>query len=198
MTYKIAVLASTRGTVLQAIMAEMEAGTMPGIELVGVLSNKDCGAIDKAAEAGIPNFIFDSRGKTREEFDEEVLMKLDELKVDLVVMLGYMRIVSKKFIEAYRGRIINVHPSLLPAFSGGMSDSVHQAVLDAGVEKTGCTIHRVDESVDGGEILLQKECEVSHGETVKSLKEKVQILEKKWIPEMIRQFADGQLQEAIE
>jgi phosphoribosylglycinamide formyltransferase 1 len=189
MTYKIAVLASTRGTVLQAIMAEMEAGQMPGIELVGILSNKDCGAIDKAAESGYANFVFNSDEKSREEFDAELLVKLEELDVDLVVMAGYMRIASKAFVDKYRGQIINVHPSLLPAFPGGMSKSVHKAVLESDVKKTGCTIHLVDESVDGGKILLQKECEISENETIESLKEKVQTLEKQAMPEVIRNFA---------
>ncbi|MFT7184109.1 MAG: formyltetrahydrofolate-dependent phosphoribosylglycinamide formyltransferase [Oceanicoccus sp.] len=198
MIYKIAVLASTRGTVLQAIMGELEAGEMPGIELVGVLSDKNCGAIDRAAEQGLPNFTFDAKGKTREEFDSELLLKLEELEADLIVMVGYMRIVSKLFIDKYRGRILNVHPSLLPAFPGGVDGDVHEAVLAAGVEKTGCTIHLVDENLDAGEILMQMECSVDSDETTESLKAKVQDLECKAMPEIIRQFADGRLKEGIE
>jgi len=199
MTYKIAVFSSTRGTVLQAIMDELKAGEMPGIELAGAFSNrKSCGAIVRAEEAGFPTFTFSTKDKSREDYDAEVLEKLAELDVDLIVLVGYMRILSSGFVQAYEDRIINVHPSLLPDFAGGMDANVHQDVLDAGVKKTGMTIHLVDESVDGGKILLQKECEVEDGETVGSLKAKVQALECQWMPEVIRQFADGRIQKSIE
>lgn len=189
MSFKIAVLASTRGTVLQAILDELSAGKLPGVELAGVLSNKECGAIERARSGGVPALVFSTKGKTREEFDAELLEKLEEWNVDLVVLVGYMRLLSAPFVERYRDRIINVHPSLLPAFAGGMDANVHQEVLDAGVEKTGCTIHLVDESVDGGRILLQKEVAIGADETVDSLKAKVQALECEAMPEVIRDFA---------
>lgn len=199
MTYKIAVFSSSRGTVLQAIMDELKAGEMPGVELTGVFSNrKACGAIERAQESGFPTYTFAAKGKTREEYDAEVLTALSDLNVDLIVLVGYMRILSSDFVSAYEKRIINVHPSLLPEFAGGMDANVHQDVLDAGVKETGMTIHLVDESVDGGQILMQKSCAVAEGETVETLKSKVQALECQWMPEIIRQFADGRIQESIE
>lgn len=198
MSFKIAVLASTRGTVLAAILRELEAGRLPGVELAGVFSNKECGAIEKARDAQVPAFVYEAKGKSREDFDQEMLHDLKRLNVDLVVLVGYMRILSAPFVEAFRNRIINVHPSLLPAFAGGMDGSVHEAVLAAGVSKTGCTVHMVDETVDGGRILLQKECEVSRVDTVESLKDKVQALESEAVPEVIRAFAEGRIQESIE
>lgn len=193
MAYKIAVLASTNGTDLQAIIDEMKAGEMPGIELVGVLSNKaDCYAIERARAQGYATFTFDATGKTREQFDEEMIAKLKELQVDLIVCVGYMRIFSAGFVKTFAGKIINVHPSLLPAFAGGMNKSVHEEVLKAGVKETGCTIHFVDESVDGGKIILQKSCPVLPTDTADTLRERVQALEKKWYPEVIRQFANSE------
>lgn len=192
MTYKIAVLASTRGTVLQSIMDEMEAGLMPGIELAGVFSNRrKCGAIERAAKAGYPTFTYGAKGKTREAFDQEMLSDLKRLNVDLIVLVGYMRILSAGFVEAYKDHIINVHPSLLPAFAGGMDSDVHSEVIAAGVKETGATIHLVDETVDGGRILLQESCEVASEDTAETLKNKVQNLEKKMMPEVIRGFANG-------
>jgi formyltetrahydrofolate-dependent phosphoribosylglycinamide formyltransferase len=173
-------------------MDEMEQGLMPGIELAGVFSNRRaCGAIERAKEAGIPTFTFGAKGKTREEFDAELLAALKPLDVDLIVLVGYMRILSSDFVNAYAGKIINVHPSLLPAFSGGMNEDVHADVIAAGVKETGATIHLVDESVDGGKILLQESVEVAEDETPESLKNKVQALEKKMMPEVIRGFANG-------
>ena len=191
--YKIAVLASTNGTDFQAIIDEVEAGTLK-VEIAGLLTNRSkCGAVSKAEKAGIPVFAFKSKGKPREIFDTEMIEKLQELKVDLVVLVGFMRILSDKFVQSFPNKIINVHPSLLPKFAGGMDTNVHEEVLAAGETETGCTIHIVNEEIDGGKILLQKSCKVVENETVDSLKEKVQNLEKKWYPQVIQDFADGKV-----
>ncbi|PJC36847.1 phosphoribosylglycinamide formyltransferase [Candidatus Peregrinibacteria bacterium CG_4_9_14_0_2_um_filter_53_11] len=196
--YRIAVLASTNGTDLQAIIDGLRSGLLPGVELAGVLSNKaECFAVQRARLAGYSTFAFDAAGKSREEFDAELLAVLEELKVDLVVLVGYMRILSPLFIAAFPEKIINVHPSLLPAFSGpgAIDGNVHEAVLNFGAKVTGCTIHLVNEEVDAGPILLQKACEVEPGETPDSLKEKVQLLEKEWYPKVILAFAEGRIEE---
>ncbi len=199
MTYKIAVLSSSGGTVLQAIMDELKSGRMPGITFVGLFTDKKNSlALKRAKSAGYKTFFFDPQGKTRVEYDREMLEKLKELKVDLVVLAGYMRILSGLFVENYRDRIINVHPSLLPDFAGGMDMSVHGEVLKSGVEKSGMTIHLVDESLDRGLILMQSECKVVSDETPTSLKEKVQALECKGMVDVIKRFADGSIQESIE
>lgn len=194
-TFKIAILASTNGTDLQAIIDELEAGKMQGIELAGVLSNKSkCYAIERAKKQGYKTFTFQSKNpdgtkKSREAFDQEMLKVLKELEVDLVVLVGYMRILSEAFVDAFESRIINVHPSLLPAFAGGMDTNVHEEVIKSGVKETGCTFHLVTKELDAGPILLQKTCTVDPNETPESLKQKVQALEKEWYPEVIRQLA---------
>ncbi len=189
--YKIAVLASTNGTDFQAIIDEVAVGTLP-VEIAGLFTNRSkCGAVVKAEKAGIPVFAFSTKGKTREVFDSEMLEKLQALKVDLIVLVGYMRILSDKFVQAFPDRIINVHPSLLPKFAGGMDGNVHEEVLKAGEKETGMTIHLVNEEVDGGKILCQKKCEVLPTDTPEILKSRVQDLEKKWYPRVIQDFAEG-------
>ena len=125
---------------------------------------------------------------SRERYDEILSALFKEHQVDLILLVGYMRILSNNFINDWRDKILNVHPSLLPAFAGLMDIGVHQAVLDSGVKETGCTIHRVNEVVDGGEILLQKPCSVEANDTVESLKQKVQALENIAFVEIIQQL----------
>lgn len=191
-TFKIAILASTKGTDLQAIIDEMKSGKMPGIELSVVISNKeDCYALQRAKEQGYKTVFINPEGKTREEFDQEMAKILEENKVDLVVLVGYMRILSDSFVRKFKNKIINVHPALIPKFCGKdfFGSNVHEAVLAAGEKETGMTIHFVDEGVDTGKIILQKKCPVDPSDTPETLKEKVQALEKKYYPEVIRQLA---------
>ncbi len=108
-------------------------------------------------------------------------------------MLGYMRIVSPWFVNRYKNRIINIHPSLLPAFAGGMDLDVHQQVLDAGAKVTGCTLHFVTESVDAGPVILQKSVEVAEGETADTLKAKVQKAEQEIIEKALKLFSEGKI-----
>jgi formyltetrahydrofolate-dependent phosphoribosylglycinamide formyltransferase len=191
--YKVVILASTNGTDFQAIIDEVEAGTLK-VEISGLFTNRSkCGAVSKAEKAGIPVFSFSAKGKSREIFDAEMIEELQELKVDLIVLVGYMRILSDEFVQAFPNKIINIHPSLLPKFAGGMDTNVHEEVLAAGEKETGCTIHFVDEKLDGGAIICQKSCKIMENETVDSLKEKVQNLEKKWYPRVIQDFADGKI-----
>lgn len=189
----LAVLASTSGTDLQAIIDEIQAGKMLGVDLACVISNKkDCGALEKARAANIEDVYIDPEGLKREEFDKKVADVLKENKVDLIAMVGYMRFVSPWFVEKYRNRIINIHPSLLPSFSG-MDKNVHKEILEHGCKVSGATIHFVDEGADTGPIIMQKSVEISENETTDSLREKVQNLEKKMYPEAIRLFAAGRL-----
>lgn len=189
--FKIGILASTKGPDLQAIIDEMKAGKMPGIELAVVLSNKkDCYALARARAAGFPAIFVDPKGSTRAEFDAELAKILKEHKVDLVVLVGYMRILSTDFVRQFPKKIINVHPALIPKFCGEkfFGSNVHEAVLAAHEKETGMTIHYVEEGVDTGEIILQKTCPVLSNDTPETLKERVQSLEKKWYPEIIRQL----------
>lgn len=112
-----------------------------------------------------------------QDFEADVINELVRKKIDIILMIGFMKIVSPAFVDRFAWRILNVHPSLLPAFAGGMDANVHAAVLAAGVPTTGCTVHFVSAQVDGGAILVQKACAVAKDETVDSLKAKVQALE---------------------
>ncbi|MCK9186826.1 phosphoribosylglycinamide formyltransferase [Candidatus Gracilibacteria bacterium] len=192
--FKIGVLASTKGTDLQAIINEMKAGKMEGVELAVVISNKkDAYALERAKTQGYKTIFVDPKNLSREEFDEKIANLLEENKVDLVVLIGYMRILTPNFVRKFPHKIINVHPALIPKFSGKnfFGANVHEAVIKSGEKETGMTIHYVDEEVDAGEIILQKKCEVLPIDTKETLKEKVQALEKKWYPEIIRQIAKG-------
>ena len=190
----IAVLASTNGTDLQAIIDEINAGELD-VNLKVVISNKKCYALERAETQGFKTVYIDPEGKTREQFDQEMLEILKAEEVDLVVLVGYMRILSEGFVKAFERKIINVHPALIPKFCGKsfFGQSVHEAVLAAGEKETGMTIHFVDEGCDTGEIIVQKKVPVEEADTVDTLKEKVQTLEKKWYPEVIRWFQEGKV-----
>lgn len=191
--FKIAVLASTNGTDLQAIIDEIKAGKMPGIELTAVLSNKkNCYALQRAREQGFKTIFVNPSARTKEEFDEKLAEILRRLRVDLIVLVGYMRILTPTFVKKFPRKIVNVHPSLIPKYCGRefMDKSVHEAVIRAGDKESGMTIHYVDEGVDSGEIILQKTCPIEPNETPETLRAKVQNLEKEWYPEVIRNLAD--------
>lgn len=190
---KIAVLASTRGTDLQAIFDEMDAGQLADVEIVKVLSNVEAaGALDKARAHGVEAIFVDPEGQSRTEYDETLIQAIGE--VDLICLIGYMRILSPVFVNKYAGKIINVHPTLLPKYGGKgwYGIKVHEAVLANGDTETGMTVHYVDESVDGGAIVLQEKCAVKPDDTVETLKARVQELEKKGYPEAIRLIQRGQ------
>lgn len=186
MSLKVGVLGSTRGTALQGILDAIEAGTLDA-EIVLVVSDKQSALIlDRAEKHGVPALFLDPTGLKREAYDAQVSSALHEFGVELVLLVGYMRIVSAKFVETWKGRLLNVHPSLLPAFGGLMNQKVHEAVLAAGVLETGCTIHQVTEEVDGGPIVLQKRCPVLPGDTVEMLKDRVQALEQSAFVEVLQ------------
>lgn len=189
--FRIAVLASTRGTDLQAIIDEIRAGRV-SYELACVVSNKEkCYAIQRARAQGFKTYALNARNKSRDEFDAEMLAVLAQEKIDLVVLVGYMRILTPVFVRAFKGRIINVHPALIPKYCGKdfFGSNVHEAVLKSGDTESGMTIHYVDEDVDTGRIILQKKCPVLPTDTPETLKERVQVLEKEWYPKVIEQIS---------
>jgi formyltetrahydrofolate-dependent phosphoribosylglycinamide formyltransferase len=184
---------------LQGVLDALAAGTLAGVELVLVIADKPAAPIlERARAAGVAALCLDAKGEamkglSRAEYDARVTEALREAGAELVLMIGYMRIVSPEFVEAWQGRMLNVHPSLLPAFGGLMNKSVHEAVLAAGVSETGCTIHLVTEEVDGGPIVLQKRCAVLAGDTVDTLKDRVQALEQEAFVDVLRQWRrDGE------
>jgi len=190
----IAVLGSTRGTDLQAVIDAIESGKLTDVKISAVISNKqDAYILERAKKHNLKAIFIDQKGKTREEFDKEVMKILDRENIGLVLLIGYMRFISKEFVDRWRNKIMNVHPSLLPKFAGGMDKNVHKSVLDAGEKETGMTIHFVDEGADTGPVILQKKCSIGPDETVDSLKEKVQQLEGDGFIEAIKLFRDNKL-----
>ena len=175
---KLAILGSTKGTDLQAIIDAIEAKELDAkIEIV--ISNKpEAYILERAKKHNLStNCLILKKDETREEYDTRLVEELKKFNPDLILLIGWMRILSPVFINAFRDRILNVHPSLLPKFAGGMDLNVHEEVLKAHETESGCTIHLVDESVDGGKIIVQKKCSIDPNETPDTLKNKVQKLE---------------------
>ena len=188
MSLRVGVLGSTRGTALQGVLDAIAAGTLD-VKLSLVLSDRATAPIlDRAGLYKTPTLFLDPAGLARDAYDERVSSALHEAGVGLVLMIGYMRIVSLGFVNAWRGRLLNVHPSLLPAFAGMMNRKVHEAVLASGVRETGCTVHQVTEDVDAGPIVLQKRCPVLPNDTVDTLKDRVQALEQQAFVEVLRHW----------
>jgi phosphoribosylglycinamide formyltransferase-1 len=159
-------------------------GRIPNAEIVIVISDKrDARGLELARERGIETVAIERRGRTREEHEREIIAVLSEREVDLVCLAGYMRLLSPCFIEAFRGRIVNIHPSLLPAFPG--LDAQRQA-LEHGVKMSGCTVHFVDETLDGGPIILQRTVPVVEGDTVESLSARILEQEHQLYPDAVR------------
>lgn len=174
---RLGILGSTRGTNMMALIDAINTGELKAtIEVV--ISNKPNAIIlERAKSYGLKSQFVNPEGLSRVDFDQKVSELLINHQIDLVVLIGYMRILSPDFVSQWNKRVINVHPSLLPAFAGKMDTEVHRAVLNSGVKETGCTIHYVTDEVDAGPIILQKKCSVLHDDTVESLKSKVQKLE---------------------
>lgn len=173
---RIAVLVSGGGTNLQALIDAQARGIIKSGEIVLVVSNKDgVFALERAKLAKLPNAVIEKKGKTQSEFENELLEVLRKNNIDLIVLAGFMAILSGDFVSHFENRIINVHPSLIPSFCGkgfyGLK--VHEAALSYGVKVTGATVHFVNEIPDGGKILLQKAVEVCDGDTPEILQRRV-------------------------
>ena len=174
---KLGVLGSTKGTDLQAIIDSIEKKELIA-KIAVVISNKEGSYIlERAKRNNIPFFFLSHKGKSRKRFDQEITTILKESGVDLILLIGFMRILSIEFCQTWRDRLLNVHPSLLPKHAGGVDVNIHEEVLRNREKETGCTIHFVTEDVDKGPILIQKKCNVDDNDTVETLKAKVQALE---------------------
>ena len=174
---RLGVLGSTRGTNLEAILSAINNKKLAA-EVSVVLSNRENAYIlTRAKNHNVPSLFISHKNKSRQEFDKNVTTILKQYNVELVLLIGFMRILSAEFCQAWRDRVLNVHPSLLPKSAGGMDMNVHEEVLKNGDHETGCTIHFVTEMVDGGPVLIQKRCTVETNETMATLKLKVQALE---------------------
>ena len=187
----IAVLCSGNGTNLQAIIDAVKSGYIPA-KIALVLSDKaDAFALERAKKAGIETIALNAGDfKSREDFDKEVVKNLKSRSVGLVVLAGFMRLLSPYFIREYSNRIMYIHPALLPSFKGthGVRDA-----LAYGVRVTGPTVHFVDEELDHGAIILQKAVEVMDGDTEETLLERIHKEEHRIYPEAVKLFAEGRL-----
>ncbi|HEY3248652.1 MAG TPA: phosphoribosylglycinamide formyltransferase [bacterium] len=195
-TMRIAVLASGRGTNLQAIIDACDQGTIPGPVVAVVSDNPKAGALTRARASGIPVVVLSLRTfPTREKFEQRLVEALHSYAPDLICLAGFMRILSPSVVQQFSGRIMNIHPALLPAFGGvGMyGEHVHRAVLDRGVRVSGCTVHFVDDVPDGGPIILQAAVRVDADDTVATLAARIAEVEHQLYPEAIRLFAEGRL-----
>jgi len=190
---KLGVLASTRATDMQAVIDAINAKKLNAVISVVVSNKPDAYALERAKNHHIKTGFIDPKGKTREEYDKEVSKVLDGHKADLILLVGYMRVLSPWFVGRYKNKIINIHPSLLPKYAGGMDLDVHAEVLRNKERVTGATLHFVDESVDGGPIIMQKEVKIEDGDTPDSLKQKVQKAEQEIIIKAIDLFEKGKI-----
>lgn len=168
---KVAVLISGGGTNLQAIIDRLAAGELPHVELALVVSSrKNAGGLDRADRAGIKHVYI---GK--ENFEQDLIKLLEEHEIDIIVLAGFLKILSSDFVSRYPDRIINVHPSLIPSFCGDgfYGLRVHEAALSYGVKVTGATVHFVNEVTDGGKIIAQRAVDVKDGDTPEILQKRV-------------------------
>ena len=180
---RLGILISGRGSNMVALADAVREDRIPNAEIAVVVSDQpNADGLGKAKERGIETLVIERRGRTREEHDREILEALRARNIDLICLAGYMRILSRGFVEAYRGRILNIHPSLLPSFPG--LDAQQQA-LEHGVKFTGCTVHFVDDTLDGGPIILQRVVPVDEGDTVESLSARILIEEHQLYPEAV-------------
>ena len=194
----VAVLVSGGGTNLQAILDAKAAGALPHAKIALVLASKPgVYALERASKAGVPGIVVARKSYAApEEYDAALLAALREHRIDVVVLAGFLTITGDNFVEAFRNRIINVHPALLPSFGGkgyyGLH--VHEAVLARGVKVTGATVHFVNEVCDGGPIILQKAVDVKEGDTPEVLQRRV-MEEAEWLllPQAVSLFCQDKL-----
>lgn len=195
---RVGVLVSGGGTNLQAILDAIDAETIRNAKVEVVISNNaGAFALERAKKHGIPSECLSPKDfASREEFNEALVAKIDSYELDLIVLAGYLVKIPAAMIEKYRGKIINIHPSLIPSFCGvgfyGLK--VHEAALRRGVKITGATVHFVDEGMDSGPIILQKAVEVEKGDTPEVLQRRVmEQAEWKILPKAIDMIANGEI-----
>ena len=196
---RVVVLVSGGGTNLQAIIDAVDNGAITNTEIFGVISNnKNAYALERAKAKGIPGQCISPKDyETREEFNDALLRAVDELNADLLVLAGFLVVIPEKIISAYQNRIINIHPSLIPAFcgTGFYGLKVHEAALEKGVKVVGATVHFVDEGTDTGAIILQKAVAVEKGDTPEILQRRVmEQAEWKILPQAIDLIANDKLE----
>ncbi len=189
MTKRIGVLLSGRGSNFEALADSVVSGRIPNAEIALVLSNREAAAgIDRARSRGLTTRIIPSQGLEREAYDRLVVAALNDAKVDLICLAGYMRLLSPYFVSAFPQKILNIHPSLLPSFPG--LEAQKQA-LDYGVKFAGCTVHFVDENLDAGPIILQSVVSVEDGDTEETLSARILKEEHRIYSEAVKIVLEG-------
>ena len=187
----IAVFASGRGTNFSAIIRAVKKGKIKANLSLLVCDNPKAGAIGRAKRAGIKVAkVLREDFSSKEDFEAGIIQHLEENKIDLIVLAGFMRLISAGFVKKYEGRILNIHPALLPSFKG--SEGIKDA-FDYGVKVTGVTVHFVDAEMDHGPIILQEAVKIEEDDTLASLEAKIHKLEHRIYPEALRLWAEGKL-----
>jgi formyltetrahydrofolate-dependent phosphoribosylglycinamide formyltransferase len=190
---RLGILASTKGTDMQAIIDAIE-GKKLDAEIVVVISDKENAyALERARKHNIKAICLDPKGKEKEEYDKEIDKILQEEKVELVLLIGYMKLISPWFVQKWLNKVMNVHPSLLPAYAGGMDLDVHAEVLKRGCKVTGASLIFIDEGADTGPIIDQRVEYVKDDDTPETLKPRVQKLEQEMLIDAIKLFAGNKL-----
>ena len=191
---RLGVLISGRGSNLQALIDACAKSDFPA-EIVMVISNKgDAQGLERARRADIPTCIVDHRNYDhRAAFDTEMTWAMEDAKVNLVCLAGFMRLLSEEFVEHWWDKLINIHPSLLPAFAGGMAPGPQQDAIDWGVKFTGCTIHVVTDELDAGPIVAQAAVPVRDGDDADTLSDRILVEEHRLYPQVLQWFAEGRV-----
>lgn len=185
---RLAVLLSGRGSNFDALADAASSGAIPEAEIVAVVSDRpDAPGLASARRRGLPSFSIERGSLSRSAHERGVRDVLEAANVDLILLAGYMRVLSADFVEAYRGRILNIHPSLLPEYPGL---DVHRRVLEAGERESGCTVHMVEAGVDSGPVVMQERVPVLPGDTPETLAARVLAAEHEIYPAAVREVLD--------
>lgn len=194
---RIAVLGSTRGTDLQALLDAQANGEFSNAEITCVVSNrKKAYILERAQQAGVEAIAIPSKDEAgnnlpREQFEADLLETLQQRNVNFILLIGFMRILSADFVKHFPNQILNIHPSLLPKYAGGMNNDVHAQVLANNETETGCTLHYVTADVDEGPIFSQKAVPVLPDDTVETVKERVQKAEQELLVEAVHKISEA-------
>lgn len=193
MTTRVVVLISGSGRNLQALIDSQQAGSLPAVEIAAVISNKaQAFGLERAKSAGIATAILSHKEfDSREAFDTALSSLIDDYKPDLVVLAGFMRILTEQFTQHYASRMLNIHPSLLPKYQGL---DTHQRALDAGDNEHGASVHFVSAELDGGPVVIQGKVPVLAGDNADTLADRVMEIEQRIYPQAVQWFANGELE----
>lgn len=189
---RVAVLASGRGSNFQSIIDASNENKLPNckIELL-IVNKKEAYAVERAKKHNIAYRIIESKNKKREDFDHQMLEVLTKKKIEIIVLAGFMRILSKPFITRYKNRIINIHPSLLPLYPGAHA---HRDVIQSGAKESGCTVHFVDEGIDTGPIIMQQAISIDKDDNEETLAAKILPLEHQIFPKALHLLTSKKLE----